>query len=200
MVEASPTPLTTVTAHDGRLAHLVRFAAQLGLDRLAAEISALARRIDEARVYVAVLGQFKRGKSSLLNALVGEAVLPVGVVPVTSVVTVLRHGARRHAMLTMHDGTAREIRIDELRAFVTEEQNPGNVKHVLALEVFLPHPLLASGTCLVDTPGLGSVFTASTAATRAFVPQIDAAIVVLGADPPVSAAELNDGDTLPGPI
>jgi hypothetical protein len=77
-----------------------------------------------------------------------------------------------------------------LATYVTEQQNPQNEKGVEAVEVFAPSGLLASGMCLVDTPGIGSVFLANTAATQAFVPHIDAALVVLGADPPISADEL----------
>jgi hypothetical protein len=71
-----------------------------------------------------------------------------------------------------------------LAIYVSEEHNPANEKAVAAVEVFVPSPLLRSGMCLVDTPGLGSVSLANTEATRAFVPHIDAALVVLGADPP----------------
>jgi len=58
------------------------------------------------------------------------------------------------------------------------------------LEIFVPSPLLATGMCFVDTPGLGSVFTGNTAATQAFIPHIDAALVVIGADPPLAGEEL----------
>jgi hypothetical protein len=77
-----------------------------------------------------------------------------------------------------------------LDEYVSEEKNPENGKGVRAVEVYVPSSLLASGMCLVDTPGLGSVFAGNTAATREFVPHIDAALVVLGADPPISGEEL----------
>jgi hypothetical protein len=77
-----------------------------------------------------------------------------------------------------------------LEQYVSEEHNPENVKGIDAAEVFIPSPLLATGMCMVDTPGLGSVFAANTATTQAFVPHIDAAIVVVGADPPISGDEL----------
>ena len=54
----------------------------------------------------------------------------------------------------------------------------------------MPSALLSTGMCLVDTPGLGSVFTGNTAATQAFIPHIDAALVVVGADPPLAGEEL----------
>jgi Dynamin family len=61
---------------------------------------------------------------------------------------------------------------------------------VRGVEVFVPSPLLASGMCFVDTPGLGSVFSGNTAATEAFIPHIDAALAVIGADPPLAGEEL----------
>ncbi|MBN1946823.1 MAG: dynamin family protein [Bradymonadales bacterium] len=174
-----------------RLEALERLAIEAGAENLAKEVLTLSTRIREGLFYVACVGQFKRGKSSLLNALVGEVLLPVGVVPVTAVVTVLRHGQRRAARLRMEGSGWRNIDPDELTDYVAEERNPENKKGVDAVEVFTPSPLLASGMCLVDTPGIGSVFTGNTEATRAFVPHVDAALVVLGADPPISADELD---------
>ena len=83
-----------------------------------------------------------------------------------------------------------DIPVKSVDEYVSEEKNPENVKHVAALEIFVPSPLLATGMCFVDTPGLGSVFTGNTAATQAFIPHIDAALVVIGADPPLAGEEL----------
>ena len=83
-----------------------------------------------------------------------------------------------------------EIPVKSVDEYVSEENNPENAKHVAALEIFVPSPLLATGMCFVDTPGLGSVFTGNTAATQAFIPHIDAALVVIGADPPLAGEEL----------
>ncbi len=78
----------------------------------------------------------------------------------------------------------------ELELYVSEEHNPENLKGVAGAEVFVPSPLLATGMCLVDTPGLGSVFSGNTATTHAFIPHIDAALVVTGSDPPLAGEEL----------
>src|SRR5574342_566941 len=142
------------------------------------------------RYYVACVGQFKRGKSTLLNALVGEALLPCGAVPVTSAVTILQYGPEKRARVRFADGHEQPIDPDEIGAYVSESENPENRKGVRAVEVFLPSPLLAEGMCLVDTPGVGSVFTGNAAVTRRFVPHIDAALVVIGADPPISGEEV----------
>jgi hypothetical protein len=165
-------------------------AREAGLASLAAEAERAAERIVEGRFYVACVGQFKRGKSTLLNALIGEPLLPTGVVPVTSVVTIVRYGTERSARVRFATGAWEAIALESLADYVSEEQNPDNEKGVEAVEVFVPATLLEAGMCLVDTPGVGSVFAGASRATRAFVPHIDAALVVLGADPPISGEEL----------
>ena len=173
-----------------RLLHLATLGEELGTNRVADEARELAARVSEGRFYVACVGQFKRGKSTLINALIGAPVLPVGFIPVTAVPTVIRFGERQRARVRARDGSWREIAIPELGDYVSEEHNPENSKGVVGVEVFVPNPLLEAGMCLVDTPGLGSVFTGNTAATEAFIPHIDAALVVVGADPPLAGEEL----------
>lgn len=185
--------LSTVTSDvDGatRLLRLAQLAEELGSGRIAEEARDLASRISEGRFYVACIGQFKRGKSTLINALIGDAVLPVGFTPVTAVPTVIRFGEGRRARIQARDGSWQGVSVSDLNQYVSEEFNPENTKGVRGVEVFVPSSLLAGGMCFVDTPGLGSVFTGNTAATHAFIPHIDAALVVIGADPPLAGEEL----------
>jgi len=177
-------------AADAALLRLGALAEELGAAEIAQSARAVAERVSEGRFFVACVGQFKRGKSSLLCALVGDALLPTGVVPVTAVPTVVRYGPTRGARVRFRHGSWAEIAPEALGQFVSEECNPENAKGVAGVEVFVPSALLSSGMCLVDTPGLGSVFAGNTAATQAFVPHIDAALVVLGADPPIAGEEL----------
>jgi predicted GTPase len=173
-----------------RLLRLANLAQALGAEPVAEEARELATRVSEGRFYVACIGQFKRGKSTLLNALVGHEVVPTGFVPVTAVPTVIRFGDQPRARVRMRDGAWRDIAMTDLKEYVTEELNPENEKAVDGAEVFVPSALLSSGMCFVDTPGLGSVFTGNTATTQAFIPHIDAALVVVGADPPIAGEEL----------
>ena len=173
-----------------RLLRLARLAQELGAEPVAEEARELAARVSEGRFYVACIGQFKRGKSTLLNALVGDAVVPTGFVPVTAVPTVIRFGEELHARVRIRDGSWRDVDLSDLKEYVTEDRNPENRKAVDGAEVFVPSPLLSSGMCFVDTPGLGSVFAGNTATTQAFIPHIDAALVVVGADPPIAGEEL----------
>jgi Dynamin family len=173
------------------LLRIAALAEEFSDDQISDSARSAAERIAAGRFYVACVGQFKRGKSTLLNALIGESILPSGVIPVTAVPTIVRFGERRQARVRLRSGEWTEIRVGDIEEYVSEVRNPENQKGVSALEVFVSSPLLREGMCFVDTPGLGSVFSGNTAATHAFLPHIDAAIVVIGADPPIAGDELS---------
>ncbi len=156
----------------------------------------LAARLATARLQVAVVGQFKRGKSSLLNALLGIPVLPMGVVPLTAITTVLSAGPPL-LRLEFLDGKHIErssADLDGLRAglatLVTEEGNPANLFGLRQVEARLPAPLLARGVVLLDTPGIGSTLRHNTEAAIAALPECDLALFVVSPDPPITEAEL----------
>ena len=92
--------------------------------------------------------------------------------------------------MRVRDGEWLQIDPSMLADYVSEDGNPDNRKGVVGVEILVPARLLIHGMSLVDTPGLGSTTEAGVAATKAFVPHIDAALVVLGVDPPVSGDEL----------
>ena len=173
-----------------RLAGLADAANQLGDADRAAEALAVAERVGSGRFFVVCVGQFKRGKSTLIDALLGDPVLPAGIAPVTTVPTVVRHGDGRGARVQDRSGRWTPIPVSAVAEYVSEECNPGNEKGIVGVEVSNTSSLLASGLCLIDTPGLGSVFDANTRATLAFAPHIDVALVVIGTDPPISGDEL----------
>jgi len=188
----SAEPFSRVESPHGEsaLLRLAELAEEFDAEQVAADARSVAERVSEGRFYVACIGQFKRGKSTVLNALVGQNVLPTGVVPVTTIPTIIRHGTQLVARVRFETSGWTDIPVETVVEYVSEEKNPENEKRVAALEIFVPSPLLATGMCFVDTPGLGSVFTGNTAATQAFIPHIDAALVVIGADPPLAGEEL----------
>jgi GTP-binding protein EngB required for normal cell division len=178
------------------LYRLAELAAEFDCNHITSVAKSVADRVSEGRFYVACVGQFKRGKSTLLNALIGHSVLPTGVVPVTAVQTIIRHGERLAARIRFQSATWTDIPVSAVDEYVSEEKNPENAKGVAGVEIFVPSPLLETGMCMVDTPGIGSVFAGNTAATQAFIPHIDAAIVVIGTDPPLSRDELQLVETV----
>lgn len=128
-----------------RLHRLAQLAEELGSSRIAEEARDLANRISEGRFYVACIGQFKRGKSTLINALIGDPVLPVGFTPVTAVPTVIRFGDQRRARIQVGNGSWQDVPVSDLNQYVSEEFNPENTKGVRGVEVFTPSSLLVGG-------------------------------------------------------
>jgi GTP-binding protein EngB required for normal cell division len=135
---------------------------------------------------VAVLGQFKSGKSSLLNAVLGETIFPVGVLPLTAVITRAAAGAQWTARVTHRDGSVEEVAPERVAEFVTEAGNPGNARQVAVVDVFTPAMRDWPGVRLVDTPGLGSVFAHNTEATRTWMPNVAVALVTISFERPLS--------------
>jgi hypothetical protein len=134
------------------------------------------------------VGEYKRGKSTLINALLGVDALPTGVLPLTAIATEVAYGPLG-AQVTCRDDGDRRIPLAELRTWATEEGNPDNHRGVIRVCVQVPAPLLASGLVLVDTPGSGSVHTHNTTAAESAWDDADGAIIVLGADAPLSELE-----------
>ena len=135
---------------------------------------------------IAVLGRFKAGKSSFLNHFVGRDLLPVGVVPVTSVITELLWAPEERAEVRFLDGTARPVPVEAVGDFITESNSPENKKQVNSVVLHLPELRAFKGLRFIDTPGLESAFTHNTEASLAWVPNVDLALVAVGVDPPLS--------------
>ena len=142
--------------------------------------------IQSPPIDVAILGQFKAGKSSFINSLIGKSVLPVGVIPVTTVITRLQYGERAQAVVRYFDGNTSEIGINDIEAFTSEAENPSNKKNVEVVDIELPSLRDYAGLRLVDTPGLGSVFKYHVETSENWLPQVGIAILAISSDRPLS--------------
>ena len=163
--------------------------AALGTERDREQLGTVRGRLDEARLRVLVVGEAKRGKSTLINALLRRPVLPAGVAPLTAVSTTVRYGDDPRVQARFQDGHEEKHPVDALANLVTERGNPSNRRLIAGVTVYLDALILASGVELVDTPGTGSVFEWDTEAAHTAMESMDVAIFVLTADPPVSASE-----------
>ena len=146
-------------------------------------------RVAEDRFNLVVLGEFKRGKSTLVNALLDRDVLPTGVIPLTSVVTVIRSAPVERLIVRFPDGREEEQDLASPDRYVTEARNPRNRLGVELAVVEFYHELLRAGLELVDTPGIGSIHRHNTEIARGFLPRVDAALCVLDAGQPLSDGE-----------
>jgi GTP-binding protein EngB required for normal cell division len=138
-----------------------------------------------------VVGQFKRGKTSLINALLGAEILPVAVVPLTSIVTIITWGEALRIKVYFNDGKIAEIKSENLVEYVTEKGNPKNAKDVHEVILTYPSPYLKDGVRLIDTPGVGSIYQHNTDVAYQYLPKSDAALFLLSVDQPMSKAELD---------
>lgn len=168
---------------------LEQIVTRNGLVEFRPRIDALAARLEEDSFEVALFGRVSSGKSSLLNALLGTNVLPVGVNPITAVPTKLRYGPELKAAVAYGDGRSEAVSIEGLVHLVTEQDNPGNLKNVVRALVEVPSPRLKQGVLLVDTPGLGSLARRGAAETLAYLPSCDLALLLID-----TGATLNEED------
>jgi hypothetical protein len=164
----------------------------------------LRERLATEHLQLAVLGQFKRGKSTFLNALLGAPLLPTGVIPLTAIPTFIAWGPEPRILVTYRTrpgvdafdvSTPDEIR-DRLFGFVAEEANPRNRLDVARVDLFYPAPFLEQGVVLIDTPGIGSTHRHNTDAALQVLPECDAALFVVSADPPITETELGYLETI----
>jgi len=164
----------------------------------AKSLELLKGRLSEGRFHLAILGQFKRGKSTLLNALIGEQILPSSVIPLTAVPTLIQYGEEK-AVRVRFTGGRDDSRYQSddpgmirkyVETYVSEEINPHNKMNVLQVEIFWPSRLLGRGVVLIDTPGVGSTHQHNTEMTLTFLSECDAALFLISSDPPMTEVEL----------
>jgi GTP-binding protein EngB required for normal cell division len=163
--------------------------AELGTDSDRAALAELDDRLMHGRLRVLVAGEAKRGKSTVINALLGRSVLPTGVTPVTALATTIRYGTDERVEFATAGHASEHSDLEALADLVTERGNPCNKRGLRGVTVYLDAPLLAQGVEFVDTPGTGSVYTHNTAEAERTLKTMDAAVFVLTADPPIAAAE-----------
>jgi GTP-binding protein EngB required for normal cell division len=166
-------------------------AARYDIDALAGLLAGARALAADAEISVAVLGRFKAGKSSFLNHFLGRSFLPVGVVPVTSVVTKIRYGVHEEARVHHQDGRDPEVPLDGISRYISEKTNPENTREVVLITVELPELRRFRGLQFVDTPGLDSALSHNTQAALAWLPHAGLALVAVSVDPPLSQRDID---------
>jgi GTP-binding protein EngB required for normal cell division len=146
--------------------------------------------IIQDEISVAVLGRFKAGKSSFLNHLLGRDLLPVGVIPVTAVVTKIDYGPKERALVHFLDGHSEQTPVDSIRQFIAESENPDNIKQVATVRVEAPWLESLRGLRFVDTPGLESALAHNTETALRWLPNVGLALVAVSIDTPLSQQDI----------
>jgi len=166
-------------------------AERYDLDTLTGLLARARAMASGGEISVAVLGRFKAGKSSFLNHFLGRDFLPVGVVPVTSVVTAISFGDHEEAHVHHRDGRNPEIPLSRIGTYISEKDNPENVREVTLITVELPELRRFRGLQFVDTPGLDSALSHNTHSSLAWLPHAGLALVAVSVDPPLSQHDID---------
>ena len=172
------------------LSRIEQVVAKRGLVEFRGAIASILDRAEDRSFEIAVFGRVSSGKSSLLNAVLDVDVLPVGVTPVTAVPVRITCGEKPALKVSFTDSHAKTYEVLRLGEFATEQQNPGNTKHVARITVTIPSPRLCNGVSFVDTPGLGSLATSGAAETLAYLPKCDIGVVLIDAGSTLTEVDL----------
>lgn len=172
------------------LKQLSDYSQKMQLSGSRASIQDVLQRLAEDTFNVAVVGEFKRGKSTLINALLEKDVLPTDVLPATATVNRVTYGVTPLARIEYHDGRVEDIDLDHLEEYVTKltPESERIAKTIKVATVFYPIHYCKNGVTIIDTPGLCDNET-MTEVTLSVLPQVDAAIMVILAGSPFSQTE-----------
>ncbi len=163
------------------------------LDEITPGSSALKKaeeKLDQEQFNLVVVGQFKRGKSTFINALLSDDIVPSSILPLTSIVTIIQYAQKKKAVVKFLDNHEETIDISDIEKYVTEKYNPKNKLQVKEVYVYHPSEYLKKGVRIIDTPGIGSVFKHNTDVAYNFLPYCDAAVFLMSPDPPLGEAEI----------
>lgn len=150
----------------------------------------LRRKLQEKDMTVAVIGQFKRGKSAVANSILGDKILPVGIVPITSAVTKVAYGDKK-AEVCFENGRVEEVAFEDLHIYISEQENKNNELEIKEVILHSPSEFLSEGLTFVDTPGVGSFHKNNTEVAYDHMKESDAVIFLLSVDSPINQIEID---------
>ena len=177
------------------------------------ETQVLADRLRSRKITIAVIGQFKRGKTTLINSILGSMLLPVGIVPITAAITRIEYapdaapstadaaqtaagttdGAQTAATATVFftNGLSEQVPVSDLHEYISEQENHDNERGVAEVELLTDADFLKGGLTLVDTPGVGSVHEQNSKSAMDFARESDGVIFMLSVDSPLNQIEVD---------
>ncbi len=141
-------------------------------------------------INISVLGQFKAGKSSFINSLIGKSILPVASTPLTNVITTVQFGSTEKVFIFRHHHKE-ETEAENLEDYISEEKNPENIKELDKAIVESPGLSRIKRIKLTDTPGLGSVFKHNSKITADWLPNTGISLILISCTQPLSENDLN---------
>jgi small GTP-binding protein len=172
------------------LRQLRGYGETLDLPNVVTALDEMLQRVETNAFAIAIVGEFKRGKSTLINALLGREILPSDILPTTATLNRITYGIRGQVRILFKDGSTEDIGLDQLPQYVTKLTPEAEAIAATVQEavVYYPIPYCQNNVDIIDTPGLSDE-AAMTETTLAVLPQVDAAIFVVMAQAPFSESE-----------
>lgn len=166
------------------------FCDTLGMKKASESIDEIMKKAAEDSFDVAVVGEFRRGKSTLINALLGKDILPSDVLPTTATLNRVTYGITPFVKIEYKDGTTEDIDTERLSDYVTKltEESEQRASTIRQATVHYPINYCKNNIDIIDTPGLNDDEN-MTAVTLSMLPQADAALFVIMAQSPFSEYE-----------
>lgn len=169
----------------------IAMAEANGFDKHIETMLANRKRVADNKLIVLACGEARRGKSTLLTALLeDDRLFPVDVEVTTCLTTTVYWGDTEKIKVTFEDGTEKQISRAEIQEYVTEKRNENNAKKAKWIVVETPNPKLKNGLVFIDTPGVGSLNPMHTEVTYSVLPQADVVLFISDATAPLTEPEL----------
>lgn len=180
----------TVSELTESLIQLKEYSEDIGLVHTAKSISDTVEKVANEHFEVAIVGEFKRGKSTLINALLGQEVLPADVLPATATLNRVTYSETPYVMVEYKDGGTERVDINKLADYVTKLSYESEMKAetVKQATVYYDTSFCKNNVDIIDTPGLNDD-EQMTNVTLSILPEIDAAVFVISANSPFSQFE-----------
>jgi len=171
-----------------RFKQLAEVAEGVGMVTLARDIrTTRIPKLEAERFHLVVLGEFNHGKSTFVNALLGEEVLPTGITPTTAAINHVVFAPQPSARVVLTSGETRPLDPSQLKEWVTVAG--GHASEVAFVELGYPSPLLQNNVVLVDTPGVNDLNEQRAEVTYGYVPRADAVLFLLDAGQALKESE-----------
>jgi GTPase SAR1 family protein len=166
------------------------FSQELKLDKSVVLIDEVRRRIEAETFSIAIVGEFKRGKSTFINTLLGKDILPSDILPCSATLNRVTYGLKPAVKVLFKDGREEQVSIDRLTDYVTKltPESETTAESIKEAVVYYPVPYCQNNIEIIDTPGLNDEQN-MTEVTLSVLPQVDAAIMVILAQAPFSEFE-----------
>lgn len=180
----------TVSGLTEDLSQLKEYCEYIGLEHTAKSIGETIEKVAKEHFEVAIVGEFKRGKSTLINALLGQEVLPADVLPATATLNRVTYSEEPYVMVEYKDGEEEKVDINKLADYVTKlsYESEKKAETVKQATVYYDTAFCKNNVDIIDTPGLNDD-EQMTNVTLSILPEIDAAVFVISANSPFSQFE-----------